>query len=63
MTRLRITGLMSNTKAVHNLVHNYVIPALVISGLAVGGVIVTRLIVKYMSDLLGAYHYLRNLVL
>ena len=63
MTILRITGLMSNTKAVHNLVHNYVIPVLVIAGLAVGGVIVTSLIVKYMSDLLGAYHYLRNLVL
>ena len=54
---------MSNTNAVHNLVHNYVIPFLVISGLAVCGVIVTRLIVRYAPDMLGAYHYLRNLML
>ena len=63
MTKLRITGLMSNTNAVHNVVHNYVIPGLVIAGLAIGGVIVTRLIVRYMPDMVDAANYILNLVL
>ena len=58
MTIHRITGLMSNTKAVHNVVYNYVIPGLVIAGLSIGGVIVTSLIVRYTPDMVDAANYL-----